>query len=72
MTDGKEAMEKQLIELMPDEIKQAFIALAQTALIRWEIMSQEDRDRYDDSIEAYLGTQVLETTLRILKYSEEE
>ena len=72
MTDGKEAMEKQLIDIMPDDVKQVFIALAETTLIRWEAMSQEDRDRYDDSIEAYLGTQVLETTLRILKYSEEE
>lgn len=72
MTDGKEAMEKQLISIMPEEVKQTIISLSKTALIRWEAMSQKERDRYDDSIEAYLGTQVLETALQILKYSEEE
>lgn len=71
MTDEKEISKKQLIENMPDEVKQVILTLTETAITRWEDMSQESRDRFD-SIENYLGANILEMALCILAYSEDD
>jgi hypothetical protein len=63
---GKESA-KQLIAQLPEEFQKNIIVLASATMEGWELLSEEEREEYDNNPEVYLGRNLLMASLLILE-----
>ena len=60
-----------LINGLPDYLKKSIVHFAQATMMSWEEMDEDDRAEFDNSVECYLGTQILHGALIILESEED-
>jgi len=63
---GKESAKK-LIAQLPEDFQHNIIVLASATMEGWELLSEEEREEYDNNPEVYLGRNLLMASLLILE-----